>query len=31
LNVVVTWSQRDTGGTIYDADKLFKLTTYVTN
>ncbi|HUT28310.1 MAG TPA: prepilin-type N-terminal cleavage/methylation domain-containing protein [Sedimentisphaerales bacterium] len=31
LNVVVAWSQRDTGGTINDADKLFKLTTYVTN
>jgi hypothetical protein len=31
LNVVVAWSQRDTGGGINDADKLFRLTTYVNN
>jgi prepilin-type N-terminal cleavage/methylation domain-containing protein len=31
LNVVVAWSQRDTGGSIDDADRLFRLTTYVTN
>jgi hypothetical protein len=31
LNVVVVWSQRDTGGDIDDADKLFRLTTYVNN
>jgi prepilin-type N-terminal cleavage/methylation domain-containing protein len=31
LNVVVAWSQRDTAGTISEADKVFRLTTYVTN